>query len=157
MKIPGLLTVALIIAAAGAACAQEVIRMMIRKQLPIVEGSINGMKAYFIIDTGASITVLNVDVAKKYHFIAVHNDFLNRYHITGLGGNCTILEVRNAELQFGRMKLEFINRACALDNISRRFEPQMKIAGIIGTDVLAFLGSQINFSDSTLILYHKRN
>src|SRR5690349_20974148 len=51
--------------------------------IPIVKGTINGKSTFFIIDTGASITMLNESDADHFGFRS-HAD--ERQHLVGFGG-----------------------------------------------------------------------
>lgn len=133
--------------------AQDTITFKIVKNIALIEGYINGAAAYFILDTGASITLLNESLAYEYSFKTLDNRFFEQRHIVGLGGRSPIKEVRSAIVKIGPHELKFINKACNLDNLSVYFnDPNIKVAGIIGIDLLRILGGKIDFTARTIVV-----
>jgi len=136
--------------------AQEFTRITIMHNLPVVKGKINDKDAYFILDTGASVTLLNNALAEDFGFAVVQNEYWENYVVTGLGGKHLIQEARNVVVQLGGERLAFINKACSLQKISKNFAADhIKIAGIIGSDIMGFLGSEINFANHYVIFYQR--
>ncbi|SKC84073.1 Aspartyl protease [Ohtaekwangia koreensis] len=132
--------------------AQDTIAFKIIRNVAIIEGDINGTLALFIIDTGASITLLNESLSTLYNFRVVDNKYFARRHIVGLGGRSMIKEVRSATIKIGAIEIKFINKASDLDNLTAYFDDrEVKIAGILGTDVMTALGGKIDFSTSRII------
>ena len=136
--------------------AQESTTILMIHKLPVVKGNINGKEAYFILDTGASVTLLNNALADEFGFVVVQNEYWENYVVTGLGGKHLIQEARNVIVELGGHKLAFINKSCSLQRISKNFaSDHIKIAGIIGSDVMGFLGTQINFATNSVVFYQK--
>jgi hypothetical protein len=134
--------------------AQDTITFRIVRNIALIEGYINGTAAYFILDTGASITLLNESLAYKYDFKTIDNKFFAQRHIVGLGGRSSIKEVRSAVIRIGPHEINFINKASNLDNLSEYFnDPDIKVAGIIGIDLLRVLGGKIDFTARTIVLH----
>jgi hypothetical protein len=132
--------------------AQDTTALVIIKNVPLVLGSINNHPAYFLIDTGASVTLLNESLQRWYHFEVVDNRYLINHEIVGMGGKSALREARSATVKIGIHELYFINKASDLDNISAEFAPfNIRIAGIIGTDLLSVLGSVIDLGSKTIV------
>jgi hypothetical protein len=125
--------------------AQDTTALLIIKSVPIVIGSINDSPAYFLIDTGASITMLNESQAQTYGFEVVSNKFFAKGRIAGMGGRSFLKEARGVRIKLGIHELNFINKAANFDSISAMFaDDDIIIAGIIGADLLYILGSRID-------------
>jgi Aspartyl protease len=132
--------------------AQDTTRLQVIKNVPIVEGTINGIPAYFLIDTGSTITVLNESLAHDYNFSVVKNRFLNNRCVIGMGGRCYLKEARHVTVGLGSLHLEFVNKSADLTLLSDQFASKgITIAGIIGNDLLCFLGSRIDLRSRTIV------
>ena len=125
--------------------AQDTTALLIIKNVPIVIGSINDRPAYFLIDTGASITMLNESLGATYGFEVVYNKYFAKGRIAGMGGRSVLREARDVRIKLGIHELNFINKAANFDSISAMFaDDDIIIAGIIGADLLYLLGSRID-------------
>jgi len=69
--------------AASSVLAQELIKVVKIKDQPIVAGELNGKKAYFLIDTGADVTILHKKDANRYNF-TYRETILPGYKLSGL-------------------------------------------------------------------------
>jgi predicted aspartyl protease len=140
------------LAIAGESFAQDTTAIMVIKNIPIIKGTINGKAAYFVVDTGASITILNGALARAYSYKVVDNRYLERCRIVGLGGECVLREAKFATVKLGHHELNFINRVSDLHRLSAHFsEYNLEIAGIIGMDLLRILGSRIDMDAGVII------
>ena len=120
-----------------------------------VTGKINGRKAHFIIDTGASQTVF--DKSRISHFIG-HDSFEKSESLsTGLGTNSMESHlVLIPELLLGGLlikdeqmillDLSHVNESYTMMNLK-------PVDGVIGGDILRKYKSVINYSEKTLTLY----
>jgi hypothetical protein len=132
--------------------AQDTTALVIIKNIPLVLGSINNQPAYFLIDTGASVTLLNESLQRWYNFEVVENQYLVKHEIIGMGGRSSLREARAARVKIGIHELYFINMASDLGNISAEFAAfNITIAGIIGTDLLTVLGGVIDLELKTIV------
>jgi hypothetical protein len=132
--------------------AQDTTQLQVIRNIPIVEGTINGMPAYFLVDTGSTITVLNESLRHIYNFSVAKNRFLNGRCVIGMGGRCYLKEARNVTVGLGKIHLEFVNKTADLTMLSDQFASQgIVIAGIIGNDLLCFLGSRIDLQNRTIV------
>jgi hypothetical protein len=114
-------------------------------KIPVVEGKINGKRAYFIVDTGASISILNETEASRFGFkfftpqdIEVH----------GLSGQAEINEATHCEVEFGSLKIRGLKfHTKKLNEVVRAIHENeaVEIAGIIGANVIDFYGVTIDY------------
>ncbi len=118
------------------------------KSKPIVVGYLNGKKAYFLLDTGSDLTIINKNAARKYGFKLITN--YNNKLIEGLGSTNT--EIKRVGGIFLKMNDAHINTkfyAFNLNNIVRSLElkTQKQIVGIIGSDVMKKYNFSIDFGN----------
>lgn len=116
---------------------------------PVIEVSLNGKKAYFMIDTGSDITILNARDTKKYGFGIVKNAFEN-HTLVGMGGSIsTIYSTYDVELKVGSSRV--MNRYLAhdLSRVVRMMEEKIpfRISGIIGSDLMKRYGFVIDYAN----------
>ncbi len=119
-------------------------------RIPVISATLNGKPAYFIIDTGASVSVLNEPEAENYGFtVGVSNDI----NVTGFAGSSNVRRVGNYTLQVGTLKITHIRFSCKNINDLVRAVYQnenIKISGILGSDVFAQYRMQIDFMTQTI-------
>lgn len=116
----------------------------------IVEGSVNGKTAYFLIDTGASVGLMDYDRRKEYE-LAVGG----RYHgtLVGAGGELRNVRVCNTFVELGGKKIpQFLlaDIEGVVDAI--RKETGIEILGIIGLQQMKICGIQIDANDNLIKL-----
>jgi hypothetical protein len=150
-----LIAIAVIFALTSCAATNslEIEHLNFRKigRIPVVEGKINGKKAYFIIDTGASVSILNDVAADHFGFrsIAVRNQ-----SVLGLGGQAKLNDAVHAVVEFGPLRLngitfrtkhmaDFVAMIKEIENI--------EIAGIIGGDVFDRYNITIDFKKCRIL------
>lgn len=125
---------------------------------PIIEVTLNGQKAYFMIDTGSDVTILNSRDTRKYGFGIVRRAF-SKHTLVGMGGSVsTIYSTYDVELQVGSS--EVFNRYLAhdLSQVVKRLEEKIniKISGIIGSDLMKRYGFVIDYANLKVgLLTHK--
>ncbi|MEN7546962.1 retropepsin-like aspartic protease [Rapidithrix thailandica] len=121
------------------AFAQEVIKIITLKNQPIVIGKLNGKKAYFLIDTGSDVTLLNLKDANKFRFKFRKID-LQGYKLSALGSEHQqeIWMAYNVAIHLGNKKMKGYFKVFDLSRIasSIRRDSGIKINGIIGSDVM---------------------
>ena len=116
----------------------------------IIECTVNNKPANFLIDTGASIALIDKNQRKKYN-LAVGKDYNNP--IIGAGG-----EIKNPKICDTIVHIEnkLINQFILvdLDSIvkSIKRETDIEILGIISLSQMKFVGIQIDTNDNVIIL-----
>lgn len=126
----------------------ELLDVVIMRHQPIVKGTMNGKKAYFLLDTGSDITLLNIGDAKKYGFEYRNRSDLRDYQLSGLGKSTTeLLGIYNIDLQLGSQKIKDIFIAYDISNIiySLSSSASVEINGIIGSKALRRHGFVIDY------------
>lgn len=104
---------------------------------------LNGKMTLFLLDTGASSSLVDSSVRKEYGFtIGKALD-----SISGIGGSRRIYEVKDVELKY-RDHLLVVPKL-KTSNISEIREA-LKIVGILGSDYLNAVGANIDFCNKVL-------
>jgi predicted aspartyl protease len=116
----------------------------------IVECDVGGKTANFLIDTGASLGLIDDNQRKKYNLIVGR-----KYNgtVIGAGGELTNPYICNTIVKLKDKSItQFI--LTDIDNIvdSIKRETGIKILGIIGLPQMKFVGIQIDTNDSMIML-----
>ncbi len=123
----------------------ESINFLSVAQIPVIEGRINGKTAYFIVDTGASCSILNESVARHFGFktmVALDE------HLMGLNGAARIKTAFNYAIELGPLRIKsLVFRTRRIDELVDviKNNDRVSIAGIIGADVLKKYQMSIDF------------
>ena len=126
----------------------ELVDVVVMREQPIVKGIMNGKKAYFLLDTGSDVTLLNIGDAKKYGFSYRNRNDLRGYRLSGLGKSTTeLLGIYNVDLQLGSQKINDVFLAYDISNIIRSLNAgtSIEINGIIGSKALKRHGFVIDY------------
>lgn len=120
------------------------------QKLPIVEVDLNGKPAYFILDTGGSISVLDENQEKDYGFFVEDDD----QEAAGYGGVGKFKKALLVNLVLGGVRFDTDYKAQDLSAIVRAMKngEGIKITGIIGSDIMKPNAFILNFSDHTVSL-----
>lgn len=124
----------------------------IGEKIPIVPGQLNGKFAWFIVDTGASITMLNAAEA-TYYRIQTHSV---RQGLTELSGLSSVMDLRwksFCAIQISDLKVQHhVFIAKEMDALFAMIGKQegKRIAGIIGSDLLARYSMSLDYGRRTL-------
>lgn len=124
------------------------IKILSEKRL-IVEASINSRPAYMLIDTGASVSLVDQTLGARFAFMLGNS--LPCTTIGANGGEMCIRYTKKLDLTLSGLH---IYQVCAsdlsgiIDSIER--ESGYRIAGIIGLPAIKSLEMQINASDKTI-------
>ena len=123
-------------------------QILARDFLPIVEGTLNGKRALFLLDTGASVSILDLKSATNYNVrIGTTEDM----GIGGYGGvTSDINSLSNVDLRLGaeKMKDKFSGKDIQYLVQAIRKNTGYTIVGIIGNN---------NITESRLILDFENN
>lgn len=110
----------------------------------IVEGQVNGKSAYFLIDTGASVGLIDKAKKKKY---GLKEGF--RYHGTLIGAGGEIKDIKHCDTSVifqGREIPQFL--FADIDNVikSIKRETGIEILGIISLKQMEFIGMNLDIN-----------
>jgi hypothetical protein len=125
-------------------------------RLPVVEGRINGKIARFIVDTGASCSLLNESASEyfdfKYRTVPDEN-------VTGLNGESQLKRALDCVIHLGPLHLTHnffkTQNMVSIVSIIERNE-NIVISGIIGADILDKYQITIDFRNKILLFPHAR-
>jgi hypothetical protein len=120
-------------------------------QIPVIEGTINGKSAYFIIDTGASCSILNESRATEYGF--TFNSVHTNDHLTGLSGDVKINRALDCDIEIGPLKIKnVIFHSRSIDFLIKVVQENgnINLAGIIGSDILNRYNITIDFKKNLI-------
>ena len=116
----------------------------------IVKGNINDKSAYFLIDTGASLGLIDDNQIKKYDLV-VGKPFNGS--VIGAGGEIANPKRCNSFLTIGDKQISqflLVDLENIVDSIKR--ETGIKILGIIGLPQMKMVGIQIDTNDNLIII-----
>lgn len=119
-------------------------------KLPIIKGMINGKIAYFVLDSGASISVLDNNQSEYYGFSIREGGGL----ASGYGGTTNFQLVYNAIISVGDIEFKNEYKASNLSAIALALveDDGIQIAGIIGNDIMKPYKFIIDYSDNSVSL-----
>ncbi|MEQ9438278.1 MAG: retropepsin-like aspartic protease [Cyclobacteriaceae bacterium] len=134
--------------AVSAQSAYEILDVVVMRDQPIVRGEMNGKTAYFLLDTGSDVSLINTGDAEKYGFSYITNNGLKGYQLAGLGASTNeLFNIYNIDLRLGSQKIKAIFIAYDLSNIIRSLNTNtpIRINGIIGSKALRKHGFVIDY------------
>lgn len=105
---------------------------------PIIKGKVGDKEAYFLLDTGASLSLIDEDKIKKFSLKQGH-----KYpgSIVGAGGELNDLYLCNTLIQIGDKNIgQFILTDINSVKCSIRRETGLEILGIISYPQMQYLG-----------------
>lgn len=103
-------------------------------EIPLVEGTLNGKKAYWIIDSGASYCVVDVNQSKKYEFTVI--DDPQQVSIAGIGGVVSRKLAINIDAFIGGMEVDVDFKSQDLSSVQKAIMHNngINVVGILGSD-----------------------
>jgi hypothetical protein len=120
-------------------------------RIPVIEGKINGKRAFFIIDTGASCSILDEGVSEKFGFnFGARAD--ERVH--SLAGEARMHKAFDCVVEVGPLRLQHgVFRTRQLQELASaiRKHDEVDIAGIIGSDIFNKYRMSIDFKRNTIL------
>lgn len=123
---------------------KEQIDFTFSNNLPIIKATLNGVPVKILIDTGASVSLLDTSSSDNLFFTVDYDDPVSTG--TGLGGIENIFNVRNTVLVVGKDTLDIKFKGVNL----KYFRRQSGVVGIIGSDYLRKHDLIINYENMTL-------
>ncbi|MEO9484302.1 MAG: aspartyl protease family protein [Ekhidna sp.] len=135
----------------------EYIKMKSIKK-PIVQADINGKKGYFLVDTGSDISIINTSDLKRYKLEEAKAYGDHRRAIGFNGGKTAVMKVKNARVIFGQKYDHSEFYSLNISEIIRTIEAKtnIKISGIMGSDLLAKYNCIIDYNQRHIILVDSR-
>ncbi|WP_079685494.1 retropepsin-like aspartic protease family protein [Ohtaekwangia koreensis] len=122
-------------------------------RIPVVKAKLNGKNAFFIIDTGASVSILNESEAAHFGFSVVNYDVQAMTEVMSFNGTSNIGHVNTCILEIGSTAIKYHGFRSKdmreFASILQRDE-QIRLAGILGSDLLNRYSMSINFMDKTI-------
>jgi hypothetical protein len=126
----------------------EQIRFFQLGHIPVAQGKINGKLAYFIIDTGASCSILDEELATRYGFKLIMQ---GGHDVLGLGGQAKLKLIRDCLVEIGPLKFSnFHSKPLGYLTSVIQEDKAVCISGIIGADVLNRYSLKIDFRNNLL-------
>lgn len=118
-------------------------------KLPIVLGTLNGKKAYYILDSGASISVLDDSQKGSYGFGSIKS---GDYSAVGYGGVAQFYDAYRAVGEIGGVVLDVRFKSQNLFHLTSviRSSTGYGIVGIIGSDFFRKHGGVIDYGRNEL-------
>lgn len=121
----------------------ESIKFSISERLPIMDVTINGKKAKLLLDTGASASLIDSNLAEKYGF-SVYN--LIEMDVNGIGGSQKLYHTKGVEVYYLGQPMYVRFKSTDLKNIRL----QLGIVGVVGTDYLQQHEMVIDYKNKVL-------
>lgn len=119
------------------------IKFSISERLPIMDVIINGKKAKLLLDTGASASLIDSNVAEKYGF-NLYN--LIEMDVTGIGGSQKLYHTKGIEVYYLGQPMYVRFKSTDLKGIRL----QLGIVGVVGTDYLQQHEMVIDYKNKVL-------
>ena len=128
------------------------VKFISAKGVPVLKGTLNGKPAYFIMDSGASLSVLDSDQSKDYGF-NVYADSEDGM-VAGYGGTTQMESASNVNIEIGGVKFIGDYKSQDISNIVSAISKDLgiHISGIIGSDIMSNLGIIIDFGTESIEL-----
>ena len=153
-------TTLLLLLFAGSLFSQEVsyIKMKSLKK-PIIQAEINGKKGYFLIDTGSEISIINTSDLNRYK-LQVAKTYGDHRRAIGFNGQTTaVMKIKNADVVFGDQYDHEEFFSLNISELVRSIEAKtgIKVAGIMGTDLLTKYNCIIDYNQRHIVLVDNRS
>lgn len=124
----------------------------IGQKIPVIEARLNNRPAWFIVDTGASITLLNA--TERINFdVAIHNTSHNLKKLSGFSDMIDVTLTSICRIEIGNLVIHHkVYISQEMDRLFSMIEKQegISIAGILGSDILARYLMNVNYGTRTL-------
>jgi len=123
------------------------------EKVPIIEVSLNGKSAYFVLDSGSDVSLLHLPDALNFEFS--HQKRASKSIVGASGGNQPLYQASDFELLLGQRPLQTMFFATDLATIieSLAASTGITITGIIGMDLMRKYGFEIDYLNQRLVLH----
>lgn len=132
------------------------IKLHQRADLLFVTLKVNDKKAIFLVDTGASKSLIDQNQTQRYQFTLINE--LGSGTVRGLGGQEQLRPIQDITVTHQQIKLRGLKfYATDLNPINRHLEQYgFSILGVVGADFLNRNQATISYSDHTVTLKAKK-
>jgi hypothetical protein len=120
-------------------------------KIPIVKGKINGKDAFFIIDSGSSISIIDA-LQIDYYGIKENNDTTNITAIYGSNIYPKTLSDVNVTVEGVKFEGEYMSQN--ISNVVQviYYNSGKKVSGIIGSNIMRKMKIIIDYSDKSIYI-----
>ena len=125
-------------------------KIIVSDYLPIVEGTLNGKKCYFLLDTGASISVLDTTQIAKYGVKTVSKDDMTIGGYGGVSSDIMTLSNVNVFLSNEKLNKEFLGKDISYLIKPIRNNTGYTVVGIIGNNNISSEKFIIDFKNKVI-------
>ncbi len=123
-------------------------------KVPVVEGTLNGKKAFFIIDSGASVSVLDEKQSNRYGY-HIDEGFFENSTIAGYGGTSSVSAAAvGVDLVIGNKELSTDYRSKDISEVVNVIKQNtgVTITGIIGSDIMKSYKFVLDYSSNSVYI-----
>ena len=113
---------------------------------------VNGKKARFIVDTGAALSLIDINQSKRYGFKVFegnHTNFIQGFASQSQLYNTSSVRVQYQDLDLNRIKFWGFDLSHLNDFLQPRY---IKILGVLGSDYLAREKAIIDYGHRAVVL-----
>lgn len=131
----------------------EVVKLRYERGLYFAPLELNNKKGYFLVDTGAIISILDVNQSKKYKFSCSKTG----RELVGVGGEMDEYKISKYSIYHNNKILPVIFRGVDLSPVVNSFikNNDIEIVGIIGANFFVSNKVIIDYSNNYMIIYKK--
>ena len=126
--------------------------LQIKENLILVKLTVNGKQANFIVDTGASVSVIDKRQASKYQFRCFDN--MDQGSMNSMAGISSLIHTSKIELRHQNYRFRHVRFYASDMNYINRFmkERHVYILGILGADFLQQNQAVIDYKNKRIVL-----
>lgn len=122
-------------------------------KIPLIKASLNNKRAWFIVDTGATITILNAMESKYFGFSVRRNTIGGMTEVSGFSDKLSLSGASSCSIAIGPLVIK--HHAWRSQEMNALFvtigkNEKLRIAGILGSDILAKYKMRVNYDNNTL-------
>jgi len=129
----------------------KTIALIHHNNLHFITVKVNGVDANFLVDTGAIVSIMDINQAKKYKF-----DYnVSQQSFVGIGGQTPSYNIFNYKINHDSINLYLHPVGADLKEIVNSFvdHNSIKIVGIIGSDFFKNNEAIIDYKNKQLIIH----
>ncbi|MGB3588121.1 MAG: aspartyl protease family protein [Tunicatimonas sp.] len=137
----------------------EYVKVVNWQYKPIIKVKLNGKSAYFLVDTGSDMTILHKREANHFNFQPLQVSASSQ-QVLGLSGKRqTIYKAKNVKMIIGSMPIKALFKTYDLSGVvsSLGSRIDLKIDGIIGSDVMKRYGFIIDYQKQTIAIKTRKS